>query len=108
MHYGEKIKQLRDEHGYSQRKLSFTINENHRNINNWEPLQYPPLDFIAKTCEHFNIRLSEFFSTDDDNILTEDRYLIEALHLLPDDIRKDVRKNCQDLVATCLKATGKV
>jgi transcriptional regulator with XRE-family HTH domain len=61
MTYGEKLKNLREHYGYSQRELALKIGINQANISFWEKADYPSLDGITKVCEFLKIPIYEFF-----------------------------------------------
>lgn len=104
MHYGDKIRRLREQNGYSQRKLAGIIEMNHHSISNWEPLPNPPLEYILKTCAFFNLPLSEFFTDKDDTGFIEYSQLKNQLDQFPEAKRKEFLEHCCDLAKMIIES----
>ena len=61
MTVGQRIRQLREEHGLTQLQLGIEINRGQAAIWNYENgVYYPQFESICRLCEIFNISLEEF------------------------------------------------
>ncbi len=61
MHFGEKIRQLREHYGLTQQQLADRVGVLQRSVSAWENNQYPPLDQIIKILASLNCSPPDFF-----------------------------------------------
>ncbi|MDA3900023.1 MAG: helix-turn-helix transcriptional regulator [Spirochaetes bacterium] len=106
--YGQRLRDIRKSKNLKLKDIAEKLSTSDVNVSRWEKSKYPPLEAIEKCCNIYEVSLSDFFATGKDGIPLEYRHLIEALQLLPDEIQIDVLKHCSDMIATYLKAAGKM
>lgn len=63
--YGQKIKVLLKKKGITQKDLSKALEIPESSASVWLNAEYPPLEFIMKCCEYFNIEIWRFFAPKD-------------------------------------------
>mgnify|MGYP005808507097 CR=1 FL=1 len=100
MTFNEKIKQLRDKHGISQKKLADAIGVAQSSINYWEKGERTPsIDAVQKLANYFDVTLDEILLNDSDiNIVDTD---VEQL-------RKEYQDLCYSLTAEELQIMIKI
>jgi transcriptional regulator with XRE-family HTH domain len=77
--YGKKIKDLIERNGLLQKEFSALINVPQSSMSQWIKQSFPPLDFIAKVCEYFDIPLWQFFAPE--NTVLPDLNPIDSKYL---------------------------
>ncbi|MCP4177659.1 MAG: helix-turn-helix transcriptional regulator [bacterium] len=80
MHYGNRLKYIRENERLSQTELAekFTKEVSQANISYWENSKFPPLEMIVEICSLLNYPLSKFFDAAD---LPEDQAKMLDLYL---------------------------
>jgi transcriptional regulator with XRE-family HTH domain len=63
--YGNKLKSLVKKKGITQKELSRILEIPESSTSVWLNSEYPPLEFIQKCCEFFDMELWRFFAPDD-------------------------------------------
>ena len=88
--WGQKIKTIVGNSKLQQKEVASLINVPASSFSQWIKQEYPPLDFIAKICNYYNIPLWKFFAPDDLIVPDLDKEEAETLRLfknLPTEIR---------------------
>ncbi|PKL35833.1 MAG: hypothetical protein CVV44_20155 [Spirochaetae bacterium HGW-Spirochaetae-1] len=89
MHWGEKLKSIREHFGLTQQQLADRLpGVSQRNISFWENSEYPPLDEIVKILRELNYTLNDFFGKPE--LKDEELMILEYYNRLNAKTRKAV------------------
>ncbi len=70
--FGERLKELRLEKGYTQNQIAKILNVSGNTIYAWENNSMPTLTNVIKVCEAMNITLEQFFCGEANYRLSDD------------------------------------
>lgn len=113
MNLGNKIKELRNKKGISQKELGEILGVDQRTVSVWEQNKFEPSDEMKKKlCDYFNIKISELFGEEptviekpvkDEVSKLMERLLEEKIITDPDNIPEPVAKLILDAVRMDLR-----
>lgn len=82
MHYGNRIKWLIKNKGFSQREIATALDVPETTLSNWTLTEYPGIEAVESVCGVLGISVSRFFADlDSDSVIevtAQERALIKA------------------------------
>jgi transcriptional regulator with XRE-family HTH domain len=69
MHYGNRLKWLIKNKGFSQRDVAADLSVAESTVSEWTVKEFPPLEAVASVCRVLEIPVSRFFAEDSDQFV---------------------------------------
>lgn len=93
MNYGNRLKWLIKNKGFSQRDIAADLSVPESNMSHWTSIDYPPLEIIESACRVLEIPVSRFFAEDSDQLIEvspEEMQLLKAFGEFPEERKREL------------------